>query len=395
MSKELPHLAPNYNPLPVELASGDGAWLTDTNGERYLDCLAGFAANNFGYNNPDIRAAVDQQLDSGLLHTGRGVSHDQMQDYTDELSALVGKDVVLPLNSGNEAVEAAVKYARRWAYDVKGVEADKANIIVARNNFHGRSLTTSSLSTNPKAYGGFGPLTPGFRWVDYGDVDSLTEVIDANTAAVLIEPVQGEAGVVVPPAGYMQDVRDICDNNQMLFIDDEIQAGLGRTGKTLAIQHDGVEPDMYILGKALGGGVLPVSAVAANRDIMSVVKAGEHGNTFGGNPLACAIGKQVVKMLQTGVYQENSRIQGAYMNERLQAVVGHGATAVRGRGLWAGIDIDPQVMTSRDVCEKLLARHVLANGIHGATIRFSPPLTLNRQEVDFAVDQLAETLHNR
>ena len=293
------HLAHNYHPLPVVLARGDGAWVWDVEGRRYLDCLAAYSAVNFGHSNPVILDAARRQLDQVTL-TSRAFHNDQLGPFAAELSALSGKDMVLPMNTGAEAVETGIKLARKWGYRVKRIPADQANIIVAAGNFHGRTTTVISFSDDPQARADFGPFTPGFRQVPYGDADALAAAVDANTVAVLLEPIQGEAGIVVPPAAYLPAVRAICDEHDVLFIADEIQSGLARTGATFACDHVDVRPDVYLLGKALGGGVVPLSAVLADAAIMGVLRPGEHGSTFGGNPLAAAIGRCVVDMLATG-----------------------------------------------------------------------------------------------
>ncbi|GAB3161044.1 ornithine--oxo-acid transaminase [Micromonospora sonneratiae] len=383
--------AHNYHPLPVVIESAEGAWLTDVDGRRYLDCLAGYSALNFGHRHPTLIAAAHAQLDR-LTLTSRAFIHDQFADFCRELAELCGKDLVLPMNTGAEAVETAIKVARKWGYQVKGVPSEQATIVVAEGNFHGRTTTIVSFSTDPDARNDFGPYTPGFRIVPYGDLTALHEAIDDTTVAVLLEPIQGEQGVVVPPAGYLTGVRQLCTERNVLFVADEIQSGLGRTGETFACDHEGVSPDMYLLGKALGGGIVPVSAVAADRAVLGVLRPGEHGSTFGGNPLACAVATEVVRLLATGEFQQRSAELGAHLHASLQKLVGHGLVAVRGRGLWAGIDIDPALMTGRQACERLAERGVLAKDTHGSTIRLAPPLVVTTEELDFAVEQLAAVL---
>ena len=383
--------AHNYHPLPVVIASAEGAWVTDIDGRRYLDCLAGYSALNFGHRHPTLIAAAHAQLDR-LTLTSRAFVHDQFADFCRELAALCGKELVLPMNTGAEAVETAIKVSRKWGYQVKGVPDGQATIVVADGNFHGRTTTIVSFSTDPEARDDFGPYTPGFRIVPYGDLAGLAEAIDETTVAVLLEPIQGEQGVVVPPPGYLPGVRRLCTEQNVLFVADEIQSGLGRTGETFACDHEGVKPDMYVLGKALGGGIVPVSAVAADATVLGVLRPGEHGSTFGGNPLACAVATQVVRLLATGEYQERARVLGERMHDGLGELVPMGVTAVRGRGLWAGIDIDPALMTGRQACERLAERGVLAKDTHGSTIRLAPPLVVEAEELDHAVDQLAATL---
>jgi ornithine--oxo-acid transaminase len=385
------YTAHNYHPLPVVITEGEGAWVTDVDGRRYLDFLAGYSALNFGHRHPGLIAAAHAQLDRITL-TSRAFVHDQFADFCRSLAELCGKDLVLPMNTGAEAVETAIKVARKWGYRVKGVPDGQAEIIVAADNFHGRTTTIVSFSTDPDAKADFGPYTPGFVVVPYGDESALRDAITPNTVAVLLEPIQGEAGVLVPPAGYFAAVRALCDERDVLMIAVEIQSGLGRTGRTFAIEHEGVIPDMYVLGKALGGGIVPVSAVAANRDVLGVLKPGEHGSTFGGNPLACAVGGEVVRLLATGEFQRRSAELGERLHARLTALIGHGVVAVRGRGLWAGVDIDPALLTGREACERLAERGVLAKDTHGSTIRLAPPLVVTADEIDHAVDQLAAIL---
>ena len=383
--------AHNYHPLPVVIAEGEGAWVTDVDGRRYLDFLAGYSALNFGHRHPGLIAAAHAQLDRVTL-TSRAFVHDQFAPFCQGLAELCGKDLVLPMNTGAEAVETAIKVARKWGYQVKGVPDERAEIIVADGNFHGRTTTIVSFSTDPEARADFGPYTPGFVVVPYGNLAALADAITPNTVAVLMEPIQGEAGVLVPPAGFFAGVRALCTEQNVLFIADEIQSGLGRTGRTFAIEHEGVVPDMYVLGKALGGGIVPVSAVAADREVLGVLKPGEHGSTFGGNPLACAVGVEVVRLLAGGGFQRRSAELGRRLHAGLAALIGQGVVAVRGRGLWAGVDIDPALMTGRQACERLAERGVLAKDTHGSTIRLAPPLVVTPEELDHAVAQLAAIL---
>jgi ornithine--oxo-acid transaminase len=387
------HSAHNYAPLPIVAQSARGAWITDVAGRRYLDCLAAYSAVNFGHSNERILTAVRAQLERMTL-VSRAFNHDQFGPFCAELAELVGKQMVLPMNTGAEAVESGIKVARKWGYQVKGVPAGRANIVVAGGNFHGRTTTIISFSDDPTARDGFGPYTPGFRTVRYGDSAAVAAAIDEDTVAVLLEPVQGEAGVIVPPASYLPEVRRICSRDGVLFIADEIQSGLGRVGRTLACEHFGVVADVYLLGKALGGGVVPVSAVVADRDVLGVLRPGEHGSTFGGNPLACAVGRTVVRMLATGEYQQRARELGIQLAARLAELVGQGVTGFRSLGLWAGIDVDPAIGSGRTVCEQLLQHGVLAKDTHGATIRLSPPLVVQPGELDWAVDQLADSLRD-
>jgi ornithine--oxo-acid transaminase len=383
--------AHNYHPLPVVIAGGDGAWVNDVDGRRYLDCLAGYSALNFGHRHPALIAAAHAQLDR-LTLTSRAFVHDQFAEFCRSLAELCRMDLVLPMNTGAEAVETAIKVARAWGYRVKGVPAEQATIVVAAGNFHGRTTTIISFSTDPEARDDFGPYTPGFKIVPYGDLSALAEAIDHTTVAVLIEPIQGEGGVIIPPDGYLTGVRQVCTEQNVLFVADEIQSGLGRTGRTFACDHEDVVPDMYVLGKALGGGIVPVSAVAAKREVLGVLRPGEHGSTFGGNPLACAVGTEVVKLLATGDFQRRSAELGERLHARLTGLIGKGVVAVRARGLWAGVDLDPALLTGREASERLAARGVLAKDTHGSTLRLAPPLVVTQDELDWAVDQLAAVL---
>jgi ornithine--oxo-acid transaminase len=385
------YAAHNYSPLPVVAASAEGAWITDVEGRRYLDCLAAYSAVNFGHRNPEVTATAHAQLDAVTL-VSRAFHSDQLGPFCAALAALCGKDMVLPMNSGAEAVESALKVARKWGADVKGVPAGSANIVVAHNNFHGRTISIVSFSSDPTARGGFGPFTPGFRSVPFGDADALAEVVDEHTVAVLLEPIQGEAGIIVPPDDYLPAVRALCTERNVLMIADEIQSGLARTGRTFACDHWGVLPDIYLLGKALGGGVVPLSAVVADRDILGVLHPGEHGSTFGGNPLAAAIGSTVVSILARGEFQQRSAQLGAHLHARLRALIGHGVLAVRGLGLWAGVDVDPRAGTGKQLSLRLAERGVLVKDTHGSTLRFAPPLVVTAEEIDWAVDQLVEAL---
>ncbi|MFJ9472771.1 ornithine--oxo-acid transaminase [Streptomyces caniferus] len=383
--------AHNYQPLPVVLASGEGAWVTDVDGRRYLDCLAGYSALNFGHAHPRLTAAAQEQL-SRLTLTSRAFHNDRLGPFCRDLAELAGMDLVLPMNTGAEAVETAIKVARKWGYERKGVAPDRATVIVADGNFHGRTTTIVSFSSDPVARDGFGPFTPGFRSVPYGDSAALEAAVDENTVAVLLEPIQGEAGVLIPPPGYLQAVRDVCTRENVLFIADEIQSGLGRTGTTFACDADGVIPDVYVLGKALGGGIVPVSAVVSRHDVLDVIRPGSHGSTFGGNPLAAAVGHAVVELLRSGEYQARATALGERLRGRLDGLIGRGAVAVRSRGLWAGIDLDPALMTGREACMRLLDRGVLAKDTHGSTIRLAPPLTIEADQLDWMCDQLSDVL---
>ncbi|MFI8386374.1 ornithine--oxo-acid transaminase [Streptomyces sp. NPDC085540] len=386
------HSAHNYHPLPLVVASAEGAWMTDVEGRRYLDMLAGYSALNFGHGNRRLIDAAHAQLERVTL-TSRAFHHDRFAAFCTELAALCGKEMVLPMNTGAEAVETAVKTARKWGYEVKGVPDGHAKIVVAADNFHGRTTTVVSFSTDHDARDHFGPYTPGFEIVPYGDLTALAHAVTENTVAVLLEPIQGEAGVLVPPAGYLSGVRELTRERNVLFMADEIQSGLGRTGRTFACEHEGVVPDVYILGKALGGGVVPVSAVVADRDVLGVFRPGQHGSTFGGNPLACAVALEVIAMLRTGEFQGRATELGEHLHRQLNLLVGGGAvTAVRGRGLWAGVDIDPSRGTGREISEKLMELGVLVKDTHGSTIRIAPPLVISKEDLDWGLDQLRSVL---
>jgi len=391
IERENAHLAHNYHPLPVVAKKAKAQWVWDVDGVKYLDCLAAYSALNFGHQHPALVRAVKKQLGT-LSLTSRAVHNNQLGPFAKELTSLVGHDMVLPMNTGAEAVETALKVARAWGYRVKGVPENQATIIVADNNFHGRTLGIVSFSSDESARDDFGPFLPGFKSVPYGDAEALEAAIDRNTVAVLLEPIQGEAGVVIPPAEYFPAAREITAKNNVLLIADEIQSGLGRTGATLQVDNLGVTPDLVTLGKALGGGLLPVSAVVGRSDVLGVIEPGQHGSTFGGNPLAAAVGRAVVGLLATGTLQANAKKLGELMAERLGAMSSLGVVGVRQAGLWAGVDVDPELATGRDVAEALVGRGVLTKDTHGSTLRFAPPLIVGEKDVTFAMDQLDASL---
>ncbi|MGV9391227.1 ornithine--oxo-acid transaminase [Streptomyces olivaceus] len=388
---EEPVLAHNYHPLPVVVARAEGAWVEDVEGRRYLDMLAGYSALNFGHRHPALVDAAHRQLDR-LTLTSRAFHHDRLAGFAERLAALTGTDMVLPMNTGAEAVESGIKVARKWAYDVKGVPADRATIVVAADNFHGRTTTIVGFSTDETARAGFGPFTPGFRVVPYNDLGALEEAVDETTAAVLIEPIQGEAGVLIPDDGYLAGVRELTRRAGCLFVADEIQSGLGRTGHTLAVEHESVVPDVVLLGKALGGGIVPVSAVVGSREVLGVLRPGEHGSTFGGNPLAAAVGTAVVELLETGEFQRRAAELGTVLREGLAALVGRGVVGFRARGLWAGVDVDPALGSGREISERLMREGVLVKDTHGSTIRLAPPLTVTGEELRGALGTLEKVL---
>ncbi|MCJ1715048.1 ornithine--oxo-acid transaminase [Curtobacterium sp. VKM Ac-2922] len=387
-------LAHNYSPLPVVIASGSGATVTDVDGKQYLDGLAAYSAVNFGHGNPRLLDAARAQLDRVTL-TSRAFVSDRLGPFAAALAELTGTDMVLPMNTGAEAVESAIKVARAWGYRVKGVPADRATIIVASGNFHGRTTTIISFSDDPDARNDFGPYTPGFRTVPYGDASALREAMDDTVVAVLLEPIQGEGGVVIPPADYLPAVRAVCDEFGALFIADEIQSGLGRTGHTLAVSRVGVRPDLITLGKALGGGIVPVSAVVGSREVLGVLRPGEHGSTFGGNPLAAAVGSEVVAMLAEGTFQQRALDGEPLLRGLLDDLVGRGVVTHRVAGLWAGIDIDPAIGTGKEIAKAMAARGVLVKDTHGSTIRFAPPLVVTDEQIADAIGALRAVLHDR
>ncbi|CAL9320988.1 ornithine--oxo-acid transaminase [Streptomyces sp. SudanB182_2057] len=388
---EEPVLAHNYHPLPVVVARAEGSWVEDVEGNRYLDMLAGYSALNFGHRHPALVEAAHRQLDR-LTLTSRAFHNDRLAEFAERLAELTGMDMVLPMNTGAEAVESGIKVARKWAYDVKGVPEGRATIVVAAENFHGRTTTIVGFSTDETARAGFGPFTPGFKVVPYNDLAALEAAVDDTTAAVLIEPVQGEAGVIVPDDGYLAGVRELTRRAGCLFVADEIQSGLGRTGRTLAVEHEDVLPDVLLLGKALGGGIVPVSAVVARREVLGVLRPGEHGSTFGGNPLAAAVGTAVVELLETGEFQRRAAELGVVLRDGLADLVGRGVTGFRARGLWAGVDVEPALGTGREISERLMREGVLVKDTHGSTIRLAPPLTITTEELRSALGALEKVL---
>ena len=383
--------AHNYEPLPVVLARGKGAHLWDTSGRRYVDMMSAYSAASHGHAHPRILEALAAQA-GRLAVPSRAYFNDRLGPFLAELCKLTGLDAALPMNTGAEAVETAVKAARRWGYRVKGIARDRAEIIVASGNFHGRTTTVISFSTEPDYRDGFGPFTPGFRAVPFGDLAAIERAITPETAAVLIEPIQGEAGIIVPPAGYLAGLRRICDAHRVLLILDEVQSGLGRTGAWFAFQHEGIRPHGVILGKALGGGVLPVSAFVATREVMDVFTPGSHGSTFGGNPLAAAVGLEALHVIREEGLVERSRDLGAHMLARLSAIDSPALKQVRGRGLWVGAEIDPAVASARAACERLLEKGVLSKETHRTVVRLAPPLVIARDDLDWALDRFADVL---
>jgi ornithine--oxo-acid transaminase len=389
---ETRYSAHNYEPLPVVLARGQGAHVWDIAGRRYVDMMSAYSAASHGHAHPRILAALTAQA-KRLAVPSRAYYNERLGPFLEELCKVTGLDAALPMNTGAEAVETAIKAARRWGYRVKGIARDRAEIIVAEGNFHGRTTTVISFSTEPDYRDGFGPFTPGFRPVPFGDLDAVERAITPETAAVLVEPIQGEAGIIVPPAGYLTGLRRICDAHNVLLILDEVQSGLGRTGAWFAFQHEDIRPDGLILGKALGGGVLPVSAFVGRRELMDVFTPGSHGSTFGGNPLAAAVGLEALRVLHDEGLVEKSRVLGNHMMRRLRAIDSPALKAVRGRGLWVGAEIDPKIASAREACERLLAKGVLSKETHKTVVRLAPPLVIAPEELDWALDRFAEVLH--
>ncbi|WP_426361082.1 ornithine--oxo-acid transaminase [Mammaliicoccus sciuri] len=376
--------APNYLPLPIVISEAEGIWVKDPEGNRYLDMLSAYSAVNQGHRHPKIIQALKDQADRVTL-TSRAFHSDQLGPWYEKICKLANKEMVLPMNTGAEAVETAIKAARRWAYDVKGLEDNKAEIIAMNGNFHGRTMAAVSLSSEKEYQRGYGPLLGGFKLVDFGDIEQIKSAITPNTAAVLIEPIQGEAGINVPEDGYLKQIREICDENNVLFIADEIQAGLGRTGKLFATDWDNVQPDMYILGKALGGGVFPISCIVGNKEILEVFNPGSHGSTFGGNPLACAVSVAALDVLIDEKLSERSLELGTYFKEELQKIDHPSIKEVRGKGLFIGIELTED---ARPYCEKLKELGLLCKETHDTVIRFAPPLIIEKEDLDWALDQV-------
>lgn len=383
--------AHNYKPLDVVLSRGEGVHVWDMEGNRYLDCLSAYSAVNQGHCHPKILQAMIEQAQK-LTLTSRAFRNDQLALFYEEIAALTGSHKVLPMNSGAEAVETAVKAVRKWGYEVKGVAENKAEIIVCSNNFHGRTMGIVGFSTDPDARTGFGPFAPGFRVVPFGDIEAFRAAINENTVAFLVEPIQGEAGVIVPPIGYFTTVRELCTRHGITLILDEIQTGLGRTGKLLAEEHEGIEADVTLIGKALSGGFYPVSAVLSNSEVLGVLKPGQHGSTFGGNPLACAIARAALKALTEEGMVENSARMGERFQKGLTDIRSNIIRDVRGRGLMLAVELVPEAGGARKYCEALKERGILAKDTHGDTIRIAPPLVITADQVDWAVEQFAGVL---
>ena len=383
--------AHNYKPLDVMLTRGEGVYVWDTDGNRYLDCLSAYSAVNQGHCHPKILKAMTEQA-SRLTLTSRAFRNDQLALFYEEIAALTGSHKILPMNSGAEAVESAVKAVRKWGYEVKGVPANQAEVIVARNNFHGRTLMIVGFSTDPVARGGFGPFAPGFTVVEHGDIEAFEAAITPNTVAFLVEPIQGEAGVIIPPKGYFKRVRELCTQHNITLILDEIQTGLGRTGKLLAEEHEDIEADVTLVGKALSGGFYPVSAVLSNSEVLGVLKPGEHGSTFGGNPLACAVARMALKVLVEEGMIENAAEQGARFMKGLGEIRSNAVREIRGRGLMLAVELRPEAGGARRYCEALKARGLLCKDTHEHSIRIAPPLVITDDQVDWALEQFGKVL---
>jgi ornithine--oxo-acid transaminase len=379
--------AHNYKPLDVVLSRGAGVWVWDIEGNKYLDCLAAYSAVNQGHCHPKILQTMIEQAKS-LTLTSRAFRNDQLALLYQELCHLTNSHKVLPMNSGAEAVETAIKIVRKWGYTVKGVPEDKAEIVVCRNNFHGRTITIVSFSTDDNSRKGFGPFTPGFKVIPFGDAQALENVVSPDTVGFLVEPIQGEAGVIIPPSGYLVNVKKICEKHNIVLILDEIQTGLGRTGKLLAEEHDGIEADLTLIGKALSGGFYPISAVLSNTEVMDVLQPGEHGSTFGGNPLACAVARSALKVLIEENMIENAAEMGSYFLDRLKRIKSPIIKEVRGKGLMIGVEFYPEAGGARKYCEKLQQKGLLCKETHENIIRFAPPLVITREEIDWALERI-------
>ena len=380
--------AHNYHPLDVVIERAEGVWVYDVEGKRYLDCLAAYSAVNQGHCHPEILKALVEQAHKVTL-TSRAFRNDQLPLFYKELHELTGYDIALPMNSGSEAVETAIKTARKWGYKIKGISEDKAEVIVCANNFHGRTITEVSFSTDAQYRDGFGPFTPGFKVIPFGDAQALEDVITPHTCAFLVEPIQGEAGIIIPPAGFLKQAADICRQNRVLLIVDEIQSGLGRTGKLFAYEHEGIRPDVVIVGKALSGGFYPVSAVLSSREIMSIFEPGDHGSTFGGNPLGCAVARAALQVLMQEKLVERSAELGAYFLELLQTLHSPDLKEVRGKGLWIGIELHSP---ARAYCEALKEKGILCKETHDRVIRIAPPLIIQREEIDWAFERIRKVI---
>ncbi len=391
IAHENKYVAHNYHPLPVMLTKGEGVWLWDQEGRKYLDMMSAYSAVSHGHAHPRLLKALSHQAET-LAICSRAYHTDRLAGFAEKLVEATGLDMVLPMNTGAEAVETAIKAARLWGYAVKKIPENKAEIIVAEGNFHGRTTTIIGFSSEVSYKKNFGPFTPGFAIVPYGDIKAIAESITPETCAVLLEPIQGEAGIRMPPEGFLRDLRALCTEKNVLLILDEVQSGLGRTGKMFCFQHENAKPDLLILGKALGGGLLPVSAVVGKKEVMELFQPGSHGSTFGGNPLAAAVGAEALAVLEDEGLVANSAILGEYMLEHLRGINSPLIRTVRGRGLWIGVDFDPARVAARLVCEKLMEKGVLSKETHDTVVRFAPPLIITREQIDWALERFHEVL---
>ena len=385
--------AHNYEPLNVVLSRASGVWVWDVTGKKYLDCLAAYGACNQGHCHPKILKTMTEQMQR-LTLTSRAFRNDQLGPFYRELCELTNSHMVLPMNSGAEAVESVIKAVRKWGYRVRKVPDGQAEIIVCKNNFHGRTITLIGFSTEEQYREGYGPFTPGFKIVPYGDADALERAITPNTVAFLVEPIQAEAGIIIPPLGYLKEAREICSRRNVVMILDEIQTGLGRTGRILAEEHEGIQADVTVIGKALSGGFYPISAVLSNKEVLGVFHPGDHGSTFGGNPLACAVARTALKVLVEERMVENAAAVGNYFIERLSKIKSDYIKEVRGRGLMIGVELLPEAGGARAVCEKLMEKGVLSKECHQNVLRLTPPLVIKREEVDWAVERIVDVLTN-
>ncbi len=383
--------ARNYNPLPIVISKAEGCWVEDPEGNRYMDMLSAYSALNQGHRHPRIIGALKEQADRVTL-TSRAFHNDQLGELYRDIAKLTGMDMVLPMNTGAEAVETSVKAARKWGHTVKGIAPDTAEIIVCKGNFHGRTTTVISFSSEESYKKDFGPLTPGFKIVPYGDADALRKAITPSTCAFLVEPIQGEAGVIIPPVGYLKKCREICNENNVLLMVDEIQTGFGRTGKMFCVDHEGVIPDVIIMGKALSGGVLPVSAVASKKEVLGVFNPGEHGSTFGGSPLACAVARAAIAVMLDEKLTERSAELGAYFKQQIVEMNSPHVKEIRGSGLFIGVDLTDEAGPARPFCERLKEEGILCKETHESVIRFAPPLIISEEDLDWAIERIRKVL---
>ncbi len=393
MDTENKFCAHNYHPLPVVLTHGEGVWLWDDKGNKYMDMMSAYSAVSHGHTHPRMLKALTEQA-SKLAITSRAFYTDKLAPFLEKLCAISGMDMALPMNTGAEAVETGIKAARLWGYNVKGIPDNQAEIIVVQDNFHGRTTTVVSFSSDEEYKKGFGPFTPGFKIVPYGDVEAMRDAVTDNTCAILVEPIQGEAGIKIPPAGYLKGLRELCDEKNVLLLVDEIQSGLGRTGKTFCFQHDNIMPDGLMLGKALGGGMMAISCFLARRDVLELFQPGSHGSTFGGNPLSSAVGMESLLVLEEEKLVERSAELGAYMLEEIKKIDSNLIRFIRGKGLWIGVDFDPAQISARAICERMQEKGILSKETHDTVVRFAPPLVITKEEIDWAIEQFTSVIRD-